>query len=500
MGPVGPQGMTRPKHKRTVTGLGPAEIKSIEASIPEPQRDAWKKHSAQGFKTKDEFENEAVKHIETTLARSLFNCDEAAAYGGTALAFRDRLVIEWNKTQQRQATADQKRVYYLSLEFLMGRALDNAMLNVRLKDVASRKSIVVYIIRPLTNLLTEGISELGFRMEDIISQERDAALGNGGLGRLAACFLDSLATLNYPAWGYGLRYRYGIFRQEIVNGYQVEVPDYWLDFNPWEFPRHDVTVDVQFYGSVSKHQDASGKTVSVWENGEIVTATAFDVPIPGYGTPTTNNLRLWSSKASSGEFDFSKFNSGEYEASVQDQQRAETISAVLYPNDNLERGKELRLKQQYFWCAASLFDIVRRFKKTKKAWGEFPSQVAIQLNDTHPTLAIPELQRILVDQEGLDWDEAWSIVVATFGYTNHTVMAEALEKWSVPLVQHLLPRHLQIIYDINMNFLQFVERNFPKDRDLLRSVSIVEESQPKMIRMAFLAVVGSRKWSCYCSG
>jgi len=245
-------------------------------------------------------------------------------------------------------------------------------------------------------------------MEDIISQERDAALGNGGLGRLAACFLDSLATLNYPAWGYGLRYKYGIFRQEIVNGYQMEVPDYWLDFNPWEFPRHDITVDIQFYGNVRKYTDDSGKQVSVWENGEIVTASAFDVPVPGYGTPTTNNLRLWSSKASSGEFDFQKFNSGEYEASVQDQQRAETISAVLYPNDNFDQGKELRLKQQYFWCAASLYDIVRRFKKSKKPWKEFPNQVAIQLNDTHPTLAIPELQRILVDIEGLDWDDAWS--------------------------------------------------------------------------------------------
>ena len=232
----------------------------------------------------------------------------------------------------------------------------------------------------MTDEDTEGLADLGFRMEDIISQERDAALGNGGLGRLAACFLDSLATLNYPAWGYGLRYRYGIFRQEIVNGYQVEVPDYWLDFNPWEFPRHDVTVDIQFYGKVRKYMDDSGKQVSVWENGEIVNAIAYDVPIPGYGTPTTNNLRLWSSKASSGEFDFSKFNAGEYEGSVHDQQRAETISAVLYPNDNMDKGKELRLKQQYFWCAASLFDIVRRFKKSKKAWAEFPNQVAIQVS------------------------------------------------------------------------------------------------------------------------
>ncbi|KAK6404966.1 Non-essential glycogen phosphorylase, partial [Oleoguttula sp. CCFEE 5521] len=261
---VGPPGMSRPKHKRTATGFGPGEIKAVEASVPEGQRAAWKKHSAREFKTKEEFENEAVRHIEATLARSLFNCDEAAAYAGTALAFRDRLVIEWNKTQQRQTFADQKRVYYLSLEFLMGRALDNAMLNVGLKDVAK-----------------DGLADLGFRMEDIISQERDAALGNGGLGRLAACFLDSLASLNYPAWGYALRYRYGIFKQEIVDGYQVEVPDYWLDFNPWEFPRHDVTVDINFYGSVSQYVDDDGKQRSVWDNGEIVTAVAYDAPIPG---------------------------------------------------------------------------------------------------------------------------------------------------------------------------------------------------------------------------
>lgn len=302
-----------------------------------------------------------------------------------------------------------------------------------------------------------------------------------------------MASLNYPAWGYGLRYRYGIFKQEIIDGYQIEVPDYWLDFNPWEFPRHDITVDIQFFGWVRKYQDESGKTVHSWEDGEVVQAVAYDVPIPGYDTPTTNNLRLWSSKAASGEFDFQKFNAGDYESAVADQQRAETISAVLYPNDNLERGKELRLKQQYFWCAASLFDIVRRFKKTKRPWREFSDQVAIQLNDTHPTLAIVELQRILVDLEGLEWEEAWRTVVATFGYTNHTVLPEALEKWSVPLIQNLLPRHLQIIYDINMSFLQFVERQFPKDRELLTRVSIIEESQPQMIRMAHLAVIGSHK-------
>ncbi|KAL3418373.1 glycogen phosphorylase [Phlyctema vagabunda] len=475
-GPVGPAGLTRPKHKRTFTGFGAGEIKSVEASIPEPQRAAWKKYQAPSFNTKEEFEKDVVRHVETTLARSMFNCDETAAYAAASLAFRDRLVTEWNRTQQRQTFADTKRVYYLSLEFLMGRALDNAMLNVGLKDVAK-----------------EGLSDLGFRIEDIINQEHDAALGNGGLGRLAACFLDSLASLNYPAWGYGLRYRYGIFKQEIVDGYQVEVPDYWLDFNPWEFPRHDITVDIQFYGHVRKYQDDKGVQVAVWEGGEIVKATAFDVPIPGFDTPATNNLRLWSSKAASGEFDFQKFNSGEYESSVADQQRAETISAVLYPNDNMDKGKELRLKQQYFWVAASLYDIVRRFKKSKRPWREFPDQVAIQLNDTHPTLAIVELQRILIDLEHLEWDEAWNIVSNTFGYTNHTVLPEALEKWSVPLFQNLLPRHLQIIYEINLFFLQIVERKFPKERELLGRVSIIEESQPKMVRMAYLAIVGSHK-------
>ncbi|KAI5285882.1 Non-essential glycogen phosphorylase [Ascosphaera acerosa] len=349
-GPVGP-GFDRPKHKRTLTGFVASEVKSVEASIPEPRREAWRKFSAKEFKTQEELEKEVVRHVETTLARSLYNCDELAAYSALALAFRDRLVIDWNRTQQKQTFADKKRVYYLSLEFLMGRTLDNAMLNVQQKDIAR-----------------DGLAELGFRIEDVIQQEHDAALGNGGLGRLAACYLDSLATLNYPAWGYGLRYRYGIFKQEIVDGYQIEVPDYWLDFNPWEFPRHDVTVDIQFYGHVRRYTDEKGRARCSWEGGEVVEAVAYDVPVPGYATSTTNNLRLWSSQSSSGEFNFQQFNSGQYEAAVADEQRAETISAVLYPNDNLEKGKELRLKQQYFWCAASLYDIVRRFKKVPRKW------------------------------------------------------------------------------------------------------------------------------------
>ncbi|KAA8904156.1 glycosyl transferase [Sphaerosporella brunnea] len=466
----------RPKHKRTHTGFGIREIKAVEASIPQQLREAWRKLAACEFQGKEQFQREVVRHVETTLARSMYNCDDAAAYAGTALALRDKLVIGWNKTQQNQTLQDQKRVYYLSLEFLMGRALDNAMLNTQVKDVAR-----------------DGIAELGFRIEDVINQEHDAALGNGGLGRLAACFLDGLATLNYPGWGYGLRYRYGIFKQEIVDGYQVEVPDYWLDFNPWEFPRPDVAVDVMFYGYVKKDTDSDGKTIIVWEGGEIVQAIAYDVPVPGFDTSTTNNLRLWSSKPASGEFDFQKFNSGDYEGSIRDQQRAETISAVLYPNDNISAGKELRLKQQYFWVAASLHDIVRRFKKTHRPWSQFPDQVAIQLNDTHPTLAIVELQRILIDVEHIPWDQAWEIVTATFGYTNHTVLPEALEKWSVPLMQHLLPRHLQIIYDINLFFLQKVERMFPKDREMLTRVSIIEESQPQVLRMAYLAIIGSHK-------
>jgi starch phosphorylase len=466
----------RPKHRRTATGFGVREIKAVEASIPKPLRETWRKLAAAEFSGKAEFQKEVVRHVETTLARSMYNCDELAAYSGAALALRDRLVIAWNKTQQQHTFADPKRVYYLSLEFLMGRTLDNAMLNVGVKQIAR-----------------DGLGELGFRIEDVIDQEHDAALGNGGLGRLAACFLDSLATLNYPGWGYGLRYRYGIFKQEIVDGHQVEVPDYWLDFNPWEFPRHDIVVDIMFYGYVRKQIEEEGHTRMIWEGGEVVQAVAYDYPVPGYNTENTNNLRLWASRPATGEFDFQKFNDGDYESAVREQQRAETISAVLYPNDNISSGKELRLKQQYFWVSASLHDILRRFKKTHRPWDQFPDQVAIQLNDTHPTLAIVELQRILIDVEHLTWDKAWGIVTRTFGYTNHTVLPEALEKWSVELMQHLLPRHMQIIYDINLFFLQTVEKKFPNDRELLSKVSIIEETQPRQVRMAFLAIIGSHK-------
>lgn len=466
----------RTRHKRTFTGFTPKELKAIDSTIPLSARNNWKKFAIGEFKTVPEFQSEFVRHVETTLARSLYNCDELAAYQAASQAIRDRLIVAWNKTQQKHTISDPKRIYYLSLEFLMGRAMDNAMLNLDIKPVAS-----------------DGISEFGFRMEDLIEQEKDAALGNGGLGRLAACFIDSLSTLNYPGWGYGLRYQYGIFKQKIVDGYQVEQPDYWLTFNnPWEIPRSEIAIDIMFYGYVRKATDDEGKQKKVWEGGELVQAVAYDFPVPGYGTENVNNLRLWSSKPNR-EFDFAKFNEGAYDQAVRDQQQAETISAVLYPNDNFYSGKELRLKQQYFWVAASLSDIVRRFKKTHRPWREFSDQIAIQLNDTHPTLAIAELQRILVDRENLEWTEAWKIVTKTFGYTNHTVLPEALEKWPVGLLGNLLPRHLEIIYEINLYFLQDVSRRFPNDPELIRNVSIIEEGNNRQVRMAYLAIIGSHK-------
>ncbi|CAG8474946.1 1858_t:CDS:10 [Acaulospora colombiana] len=404
---------------------------------------------------KESFQRSFVRHVTTTLARSAFNVDNFSAYQATAHTVRDRLIKRWNDTQQVHTEATAKRVYYLSLEFLLGRSLDNALLNLGLKESYG-----------------EGIEDLGFRMEDVLGQEVDAALGNGGLGRLAACYMDSLATLDYPAWGYGLRYTYGIFQQRLKDGYQVEFPDYWLNFdNPWELPRLDIVIDVCFGGTVNKYTDEVGQVRYVWEGGEPVQAVAYDVPIPGYDTNNCINIRLWSSKPKR-QFDLKRFNEGQYEQAVEEQMKAENITAVLYPNDNHMVGKELRLKQQYFWVAASLSDIVRRFKKTQRSFTEFPDMVAIQLNDTHPTLAIVELQRILVDEEGLDWDEAWDIVTNTFAFTNHTILPEAMEKWPVP-----------------MFFLQKVEQTYPDDRDLLAKLSIIEEATPQFVRMAHLAVI-----------
>ncbi|CAG8551097.1 9704_t:CDS:10, partial [Cetraspora pellucida] len=453
-------------HKRSLTGITKSEQEDWDPEILA----LWEKCAVGENIDKESFQRSFVRHVTTTLARSVYNIDNFSAYQATAHSVRDRLIKRWNDTQQSHTESDPKRVYYLSLEFLLGRSLDNALLNLGLKDSFG-----------------DGVKDLGFRMEDVLDQEVDAALGNGGLGRLAACYMDSLATLDYPAWGYGLRYTYGIFQQRLKDGYQVEFPDYWLNFdNPWELPRLDVVVDIQFGGSVNQYTDEDGRVRHVWESSEIIKAVAYDVPIPGYGTKNCINIRLWSSKPKR-QFDLNRFNEGQYDQAVQEQMQAENITAVLYPNDNHMVGKELRLKQQYFWVAASLHDIVRRFNKSGKPWNKFPDQVAIQLNDTHPTLAIVELQRIL----GLEWDKAWDIVTRTFAFTNHTILPEAMEKWPVPMVAYLLPRHMQIIFDLNLFFLQDVEKKYPDDRDILAKLSIIEESTPQFVRMAHLAIVGS---------
>ncbi len=460
-------------HARNKTGIvGGKKTWSDDAKVNE----LWQRLSQPEGNDVAAVQRSFTRHVFTTLARTYFNIDDFASYQAAAHAVRDRLIMQWDETQLYHTKLDVKRVYYLSMEFLMGRTLTNALLNMDLKGVFS-----------------EALKELGFALEDAIQQEHDAALGNGGLGRLAACFMDSLATLNYPAWGYGLRYTYGIFQQQIHNGFQVEFPDYWLaSGNPWEVERLDVCYDVKFYGTLVRSRDAAGQIKYSLKGGEIVEAVAYDVPIPGFKTRSTINIRLWSSKpVASCSFDLRSFNEGNYQKSVEQQQRAENITSVLYPNDNTMEGKELRLKQQYFFVSATLQDIIRRFKKSVRPWSEFPDQVAIQLNDTHPTLGIAELQRILVDVEHLSWDEAWNIVTRVYSFTNHTVLPEAMEKWPVALITNLLPRQMQIIYDINLFFLQAVEARFPGDRARLGRMSIIEESPYQQVRMAHLAVIGS---------
>ncbi|KAF6746227.1 glycogen phosphorylase [Ephemerocybe angulata] len=461
------------RHVRTLTGYLPEVDATGKEHWPRGEEEVWQAGLRGVDQDVPSITKSIVNHVQTSLARQAYNLDDLGAYQAAALSVRDNLLVNWNETQLNYTRKNPKRAYYLSLEFLMGRTLDNALLNLGLKEQ-----------------YRDGIKKLGFSVEDILDKERDAALGNGGLGRLAACYLDSGSSTELPLWGYGLRYKYGIFQQLISpEGNQLEAPDPWLDNqNPWELPRLDVTYEVRFYGHAERLSDSRG----VWQGGQEVLAVAYDVMIPGYGTKNTNNLRLWESKPKRG-FDLNSFNAGNYEAAVASSNSADAITSVLYPNDHTSFGKELRLKQQYFWTAASLADIIRRFKQQGKPLKELPDFVAIQLNDTHPTLAIPELMRILLDEEDLNWEQAWSIVTNVFFYTNHTVLPEALEKWPVPLIEHVLPRHLQIIYDINLFFLQAVERKFPGDRDRLARMSLIEEGQPKQVRMAHLAAIGSRK-------
>ncbi|KAF8200227.1 glycogen phosphorylase [Pholiota molesta] len=462
------------RHARTLTGYLPEKDASGKDKWPRGDEKTWKDGQKTVDKDVQDVTRNFVGHVQTSLARQAYNLDDLGAYQAAALSARDDLLVNWNNTQLTYTRKAPKRAYYLSLEFLMGRTLDNALLNLGLKDK-----------------FREGVEKLGFSMEDILEQERDAALGNGGLGRLAACYLDSSASQELPVWGYGLRYKYGIFQQFISpEGEQLEAPDPWLDNqNPWELPRLDVTYDVRFYGHADRLNDGTPR--AVWQGGQEVLAVAYDVMIPGYSTPTTNNLRLWESKPKRG-FDLNSFNAGNYEGAIEASNSASAITSVLYPNDHTSFGKELRLKQQYFWTAASLADILRRFKNLGRSIQEFPDFVAIQLNDTHPTLAIPELMRILIDDEDLRWDNAWGIVTNTFFYTNHTVLPEALEKWPVPLMEHVLPRHMQIIYDIVRDSIS-VEKKFPGDRERLARMSLIEEGMPKQVRMAHLACIGSRK-------
>jgi len=423
----------------------------------------------------EELVHSVVNHLEYSQGKDEYSATPLDYYKSLVYTVRDRLFERWIDTQQTYYKKPAKRIYYLSLEFLMGRLLDNALINLGMRDEAIK-----------------AMDALGFRLEDLEELEFDAGLGNGGLGRLAACFLDSMATLALPAYGYGIRYEYGIFFQRIRNGEQVETPDPWLRYgNPWEIDRPEALYPVNFYGQVRPYIDGKGRKRIEWVDTQQVMAMAYDTPIPGYQNDTVNNLRLWAAK-STRDFELSYFNHGDYERAVSDKVHTETISKVLYPNDNLFEGKELRLKQEYFFVSATLQDILRRYKKSHPDdFSFFPDEVAIQLNDTHPAVGIAELMRLLVDQEGVPWDTAWDITVRTFAYTNHTVLPEALEKWPVDLFGKVLPRHLQIVYDINHFFLEDVSRRYPGDLGKLERMSIIEETQGKKVRMANLAIVGS---------
>lgn len=415
-----------------------------------------------------------VDHMEYELGKDEYSATKHDCYSSIALTVRDRLIERWIETQQTYYKKNARRVYYLSLEFLIGRTLGNSLINLGLYREAD-----------------SALKELGYSLEELRETEWDAGLGNGGLGRLAACFMDSLATLGLPSAGYGIRYEYGIFFQSIRDGYQVETPDNWLRLgNIWEFPRPEFLYNVQFYGRVEQYNDGKGKLRHRWVDTEEIMAMAYDTPIPGYRNNTVNNLRLWSAKASR-EFDLNYFNDGDYIKAVSEKSVSENITKVLYPNDNVFEGKELRLKQEYFFVSATMQDIIRRFKKTHDSFSEFHDMVAIQLNDTHPAIAIPELMRILLDDEGLGWEESWNITVKTFGYTNHTILPEALERWPVSLVEKVLPRHMQIIYEINRRFIERLNYVYPGNNSMISELSIIEEGAEKKVRMANLAIIGS---------
>ena len=396
-------------------------------------------------------------------------------YEALAITLRDRLMERWKRTRQAHNDADCKRTYYLSLEFLMGRTLCNALLNLGVHDAAE-----------------QGLYDMGLVLEELASGERDAGLGNGGLGRLAACFLDSCATLELPVKGYGLRYEYGMFRQLIEDGHQLEEPDHWMrDGSPWELERPEYTQRIQFGGRTERYKDATGRPAARWVDTRDVLAVPYDVPIPGYRNDNINTLRLWKAAATD-EFDLGEFNAGSYPESVAQKNAAEHITMVLYPNDASESGKELRLRQQFFLASASIKDVMREWVRLKgKNFSEFAAKNCFQLNDTHPAISVAELMRQLMDEHDLDWGPAWAITTKTMAYTNHTLLPEALERWPVRLFEQLLPRVLEIIYEINARFLAEVASRWPGDSDRQRRMSLIEEGHERQVRMAYLAIVGS---------
>lgn len=396
-------------------------------------------------------------------------------YKALAMAVRDRLMERWKNTRYAYEEAGRKHAYYLSLEYLQGRTLSNAMLNLGITDE-----------------VRQGLYDLGVMLEEITQAEPDAGLGNGGLGRLAACFLDSCATLQLPVKGYGLRYEYGMFRQQLANGHQVEEPDHWLrDGNPWELERPEYTQRVHFGGHTEFYEGPGGRSMAHWVDTHDVLAVPYDVPIPGYRNGTVNTLRLWKAAATD-EFDLGEFNAGSYPESVAAKNNAEHITMVLYPNDASENGKELRLRQQYLLASASLKDVMREWMRHHgKDFRQFAERHAFQLNDTHPAISVAELMRLLLDEYQMEWDQAWAVTTQTMAYTNHTLLPEALERWPVRLFEQLLPRLMEIIYEINARFLSAVATRWPGDMDRQQRMSIIEEGPDPMVRMAYLAIVGS---------
>lgn len=422
----------------------------------------------------DAIANDFKRYLNQHLGRSI-GCMPHYQYEALALVIRDRIMTDWRATWRRYDEPGVRRAYYLSLEFLIGRSLGNHILNLGIERETA-----------------DAMHRFALDLEEIRSEEVDAGLGNGGLGRLAACFMDSCACLQLPVIGYGIRYQYGMFRQQIANGFQVEEPDHWLrDGNPWELERPEFKNLIRFGGRVDTITDSHGSSRSVWVDTANVLAIPYDVPISGYRNGTINTLRLWSASATS-DFSLEEFNAGSYSEAVEAKTDAEHITMVLYPNDVSENGKELRLKQQYFLASASLQDVLRMWENSEGCdYSRFQAKNVFHLNDTHPTIAVAELMRLLVDEKGLGWEAAWEITRHCMAYTNHTLLPEALEKWPVPLFEHLLPRLLQIIYEINARFLRQVAMQWPGDTERQRRMSIIEEGEVKHIRMAYLAIVGS---------